>query len=68
MKKVLLLVMVLILAVYGLAMSPAPTAAFDSCELAAAAGWHHPGLNGWCITDIVMQLINDGVLNPEDWY
>jgi hypothetical protein len=68
MKKVLLVVMVLILAVYALALSPAQIAAFDSCELAAAAGWHHPGLNGWCITDIVMQLIFDGVLNPEDWY
>ena len=68
MKKVLLVVMLLVLAVYALAVSPAPTAAFDSCALAASAGWHHPGLNGWCITDIVMQLIHDGVLNPEDWY
>jgi len=58
--KILLVVMVFVLAVCALAVSPTPTAAFESCELAAAAGWHHPGLNGWCITDILMELIFEG--------
>jgi len=47
-----------------------PALAFESvsCNLAAWAGWHSVGLNGWCLIDIVVSLIMEGNLSPEDYY
>ena len=37
------------------------------CEMAAAAGWHHPGLNMWCFYDVVIQLWEAGFPLDRMW-
>ncbi|MFH0777344.1 MAG: hypothetical protein V2A71_01810 [Candidatus Eisenbacteria bacterium] len=59
--KSLILIAICVLAVsVNSALVPTPAAAIDSCELAAAAGWHHPGLNTWCFYDILIRLWEGG--------
>ena len=49
---------------FTMAAVPAPVDAIDWCEAAAWAGWHHHGLNGACLVQLVFELWDDWY---EDW-
>jgi len=54
-------VLLVVAVFFTLAVDGSPAFA-DSvgCELAAAAGYHHPGLNLWCFYDIMIDLWASG--------
>lgn len=56
MKK--LLVLIVLVAVLFLPL--ASQANYNSCDRAAWAGWHHPGLNNACFMEIMADIIGGG--------
>jgi len=48
-----------------MAAAPAPVEAIDWCEAAAWAGWHHHGLNGACLVQLMFEFYVDRVMEEN---
>lgn len=54
-KVVLTFLLVLFVFAFAAAIAPVPANAGEYCDRAAAAGYHHPGLNLACLYELIQE-------------
>jgi len=54
-KTVVTLLLVLLVFAFAAATGSVPASAGEYCDRAAAAGYHHAGLNLWCLYELIQE-------------